>query len=281
MQYGYLEERTHGAQRKAVACRPSAAVSFGSYAQSIFRRLLVHDQLPDTDIGKAIDELLGTLALEDPAFMFGSTEEFVQFAERESYAGKWRKIRQDAYQEIRAEIKRRNIENPYHTNTPQKPEAWDDIPVPDKAYKNKPWQFDMLYRDMHFLAVKIKELALEHEAKFPGDADLFRMKVNGLLAADKIVFALDAGENRGSFLEESANIIESKLSLDGLHLAEVFLGRSLESLRKLGMVQHSETSDRPGALLEFGENVREALQKRITALERRLMLFMRIEKDHY
>jgi hypothetical protein len=279
MQYGYLEERTHGAQRKAVVCRPSANESLGSYAHSIFRRLLVHDQLPDTDITTVTDELLRTLALEDPAFMFGSTKEFIQFADRESFVGKWRKIRQDNLNGIRTEIKRRTIENPYHTNTPQNPEAWDDIPVPDRAYKNKPWQFDMLYRDVHFLAVKIKELAIEREAKFPADADLFRMKVNGLLAADKIVFALDAGENRGAFLEESENIIESKLSLDGLHLAGVFLDRSLESLQKLGMV--SNGSDRPGALLEFGEGVREALHTRISSIERRLMLFMRLEKDHY
>ncbi len=279
MRYGYLEERTHEEFRRTVS--EYDGTKFGSYAQSIFRRLLIHDRLPDIHSDDAAKELLKTLALIDPAFMHGLTEEFQQFIIHESHVGKWRKVRQDAQQEIRTEIKRRNVENPYHTNVPERPESWDGIPVGDRAYKNKPWQFDMLYRDMHFLAAKIKELAIDLSQKFPEDQDIFRMKANALLAADKIVFALDAGENRGTFLEESANIIDAKLSLDGFRLADIFLGRSLESLQKLQWSHVGRQSDRPEALLEFGQGVQDALRKRIAAIERRLMLFMRIEKDHY
>lgn len=282
MFYGYLEERTHGEQRSLfVEGTKRQTGSFGSYAHSIFKRLLIHDRLPDTDIDRATNELLETLAIEDPAFTFGFTDEFKQFIKHESNAGKWRKIRQDALQSIRAEVKRRNIENPYHTNTPANAESWDGIPVPDRAYKNKPWQFDLLYRDINFLALKIKELCAEYSKDHPGDSDIFRLKANILLVADKIIFALDAGNNRGSFLEESTNIIDSKLTLDGFRLADIFLKRAKESLQKIHLIGNGKNSDSPLALIQFSEELQNTLEQRIAAIERRLILFMRIEKDHY
>lgn len=104
-----------------------------------------------------------------------------------------------------------------------------------------------------------------------------------MLAADKIVFALNSGENRGDFLDEAINIVDLKLNLDGLSIAGESLVHVDESLHKLSW---DKSKDAEGivqiqGLLQLTEDLQKLLQQRITAIERRLIMFMRLEKDHY
>ena len=253
---------------------------------SIFRRLLIYDQLPDTGQQPVIDEILGILRIVDPAFAKALSAEFQFFISQHQNLSKWEKIRQDNLQYITSELKRRNSENPYHTDSPKSIKSWEELPVLERAYKNKPWQFDMLYRDAQFLASKIGEYAaaVKNNAYIDAqDCDIFRIKINSLLAADKIVFALNSGENRGDFLDEAINIIDLKLNLDGLAVAEESLQHLDESLHKLSWdkTQGAEGINQIQGLLQLTEDLQKLLQQRIAAMERRLMMFMRLEKDHY
>jgi hypothetical protein len=253
---------------------------------SIFRRLLVYDQLPDTDRQSVIDEILGVLRLSNPAFAKALTAEFQFFSSQHQNLSKWEKIKQDNLQYITSEFRRRNSENPYHTDLPQTIKSWEELPLPERAYKNKPWQFDMLYRDAQFLASKIEEYitTLKNNSYVnKQDRDIFRIKTNSLLAADKIVFALNSGENRGDFLDEAINIVDLKLNLDGLAIAGESLQYLEESLHKLSWdkSQDPENITQIQGLLQLTEDLQNLLRQRVSAIERRLMMFMRLEKDHY
>jgi hypothetical protein len=253
---------------------------------SIFRRLLVYDQLPDTDQQSVLDEILGVLRIADPAFAKALSAEFQFFSSQRQNLSKWEKIRQDKLQYITSELKRRNSENPYHTDSPQNIKSWEELPVPERAYKNKPWQFDMLYRDAQFLASKIAEyVATKKSSSYVDkqDRDIFRIKTNSLLAADKIIFALNSGENRGDFLDEAINIVDLKLNLDGLAVAGESLQNLDQSLHKLSWdkSQNPESITQIQGLLQLTEDLQNLLSQRITAIERRIMMFMRLEKDHY
>ena len=302
MRYGYLIEQSHleiglpkikfGLKEaeyeynKTVGGRPKEWS-----LPSIFRRLLIYDQLPDSNRQSVIDEIIGTLQIADPAFKKALSAEFLTFSKQHQNISKWEKIRQDHLQHLNSEYKRRNSENPYHTDSPQTIESWEELPVPERAYKNKPWQFDLLYRDVHFLALKIGEYikSLNQSSYIKNqDRDLFRIRANSLLAADKIVFALNSGENRENFLDESVNIIDLKLSLDGLAIADESLQRLSESLQKLSWssqssaIQENQIHEKQAeGLIQLTEDIQKALRQRIIAIERRLMLFMHLEKDHY
>src|SRR5579864_259192 len=143
--YGRVKEKTQKQKSK-------------SYVHQIFRRLLIFDQLPDDNLGSVLRETKHILETPDPAFETLFHNKFEEFVSAKRHAYIWGKVRKDYNAYIRAEIKRRNSENPYFNNAPQVLESWDALPDFSRQKSNQPWQFDSLCRDSQLLASEIYEI---------------------------------------------------------------------------------------------------------------------------
>ena len=253
----------------------------------VFRSLFVYDNIVDSDrqegIQEVISEALETLKIEDQAFASAISTEYLVFLKANVYSGKWQKIKQDHNFLIKHEERRRNKENPYHNTTLLENESWERMPEVGKAYKNRSWQFEAIYKDINYLCLKLKTFLKDLEEKKVRDADIIRVRVNSILAADKIIYALDSIGNKGAYLEGSTNIIDIKLGLDGLKSAEIFLDRVIESLHKIKwfMEENDFVSEQTNSFISFASQISDEVRKKIKDNERRIIMFMSIEEDYF
>lgn len=267
MRYGYLVKQPDLAFGLPIK-KLSRKKEQYDYGESIFRRLLIYDSIPDEDPESVIREAEDTLGIADPAFHFLGRNDYAAFIRNRRHLLRWQKIRQDHNSIIQAETKRRNSENPFYNSASdyRDPQSWSRLPDEGRAYKNRPWQFSDLYKEMHALQAHVSAWLRGNR-----DADAFRAQVNSILASEKLVFALEGGLNRGEFLGEEGSIVDLKLSLDGFKLAELFLLRTIESLHKLRWNGQSKHID---AMLAVADGVADSISRQAAECERRLLLFL-------
>ena len=236
----------------------------------IFEYLLVYDQSTEQDRSSVLDEALVTLGAADPGFESSTSSVFRKFIESPSHVAKWNKVKQDYGFYIQSESKRRNRENPYHSSRAEQAESWEDLPDFTRQKRNQPWQFDYMYRDAQFLIGELYELT--RNARDIGDGDFFRVKVNGILVPDKLIFALNTGDAFYDFGDMAINIINTKLSLDGYRLAQTFLARAVESMKKISAARSSQHDF--DAQVSSAQNLSQKIGERALETERRFMLLM-------
>ncbi len=239
--------------------------------EKIFKRLLIYDTLPDDDFESVIAEVERSLGLADPAFEIFFRNDFEKQLHANNYLAKWRKIVKDYYYFSESETKRRNKENPYYNAKTNKIESWNALPDFSKQQLNLPYQFDHIYRDAQNLAGQIHELTKDYEKKH--DKELFRAKVNSILVPDKIVFALNSGDGYQNFAEIEISVMNLKISLDSLKLAQTFLNRLVESLHKISWSAGHEKEQIDQAISQCDDlNLR--LKTRIFDTESKFILYM-------
>jgi len=249
-----------------------------SYLHKIFRQLLIYDQLPDSNLDSVLQDTKYILETVDPAFEHPLSNRFAEFlgSGRQKYI--WGKVKKDYNAYIRAEIKRRNSENPYYNPAPMHADSWDALPDFSRQKRNQPWQFDSLFRDSQILAGQIFELL----SRFPAqqDKDLFRAKISSILVPEKVIFALNSSSLNSGFGENEITLANLKLSLDAYQLGSHFLDRVIESLHKIrfGNQNQAKLLDES---IAFADRMQEKLKARIVEGERRLMLFIEaIEQEN-
>ena len=242
-----------------------------NYIEKIFRQLLVCDQLPDNDQHGVLKETIGILETVDPAFEILSHNQFAKFISSERHKYVWDKTKKDYNAYIRAEIKRRNQENPYFNAVPARIESWDMLPDFSRQKRNQPWQFDNLFLDSQSLAGEIYELMNTPGSK--DDKDFFRAKVSSVLVPEKIIYSLNGNEGGFGFAGNDITLVNIKLSLDGYKLSEVFLNRVIESLHKIKW-NNSNRAELLDQTISFADRLGEKLRMRISEVERRFMLFV-------
>jgi len=283
MSYGYLIKKPYFDFGFPTTKDGDRAHYNENYFDTVFRKLLVYDQGFDDNWEHVIDEAGLILNNEDQAFSSAISAEYLAFLRANSYLGKWQKIKQDNNFLIKKEEQRRNKENPYHNLRPKEFGSWEKLPEADKAYKNRPWQFELIYKDINYFCLKILSFLKDLEKGHTEDRDIIRVRINSILAAEKIIYALDSIGNRGDYLEGATNIIDIKLGLDGLKSSEVFLDRVIESLHKIKWYfeDQSAVSEPTSSFIAFASQISDALRKRIKDNERRLVMFMNMEKDSF
>ena len=247
------------------------------YLHKIFRKLLVYDQIPD-DLEAVLEETGKILESPDPAFEVLFPNKFEEFITTKRPAYVWGKVKKDYHAYIRAEVKRRNSDNPYYNPAPRKIESWDALPNFSRQKRNQPWQFDSVCRDSQILAGEIYELL----KRLPNqqDKDLFRAKISSILVPEKIIFALNGNGESFGFAENEITLANVKLSLDGYKLSYTFLNKVIESLHKIRWSNESEGQIIDQTIL-FADKTLEKIKLRISEVERRFMLFVEaIEQDN-
>jgi|GEM_PF-2851258 len=249
-----------------------------SYIQKIFRRLLVFDQIPDDDLGSVIQETENILGTADPAFGILFHNKFEEFINSKNHAYVWGKVRKDYNAYIRAEVKRRNSQNPYHNNTPKIIESWDALPDFSRQKRNQPWQFDNLYRDSQLLAGEV--YALVNALPDQNDRDHFRARVSSILVPEKIIYSLNSHEGISGFAENEITLANIKLSLDGYKLGLRFLNQVIESLHKIRWSNQAQ-GQAIDQIIAFADRLLQKVKLRTADLERRFMLFVEaIEEEN-
>lgn len=247
-----------------------------NYLKRLYRQLLIYDSLPDDSFAQVLEEVEDTLGIEDPSFRIYSNSEYQKFVQNSTYLARWHKIAKDHYYFVESETRRRNKDNPYHNTNPKVTETWDELPNFAKQKRNEPYQFDHLYRDAQILAGQVYVLTKDFSEK--QDKDLFRAKVNSLLVPDKIVFALNSTEALHDFSDIEINIMDIKIGLDSLKLAEIFLNRVIESLHKISRSETDKKDELKGSLSK-ADDIMEKLKRRIKEMENKLMLYMRAQGE--
>jgi hypothetical protein len=242
-----------------------------SYVESIFRNLLVMDGLPDDNFQEVLIESVLTLGMADPGFHILIGEDFERFIQSNKHLAKWGKIEKDYRPYIAREALRRNKQNPYYTDDPEHLEGWNRIPNYSRQKPHQPWQFDHIYRDCQYLAGQVYELTKNYQKQ--QDKDLFRAKVNSLLAAREAVVGLNANESINDFAEIEISIANIKLSLDAYKLCYMFLNRTIESLHKMSW-SYQYSKEAIDDSISFSDQLLESLKDRIKEVERRFMLYI-------
>jgi hypothetical protein len=235
--------------------------------REMFEHLLVYDSesVAGGDLSPVLDEAIATLGHADPGFATSHGAMFRQFMANPNHLARWDKIKQDYGFYIQSESKRRNRENPYHPSRADSVESWEQLPDFTKQKANQPWQFDYMYRDAQFLIGELYELTRNFQEA--GDKDLFRIKVNGILVPDKLIFALNSGDAFYDFGEMAIRVVNCKLSLDGYKLSHTFLNRTIESMQKF-------SKNAFDVQISSAESLKKKIEARIEEIERRFMLFM-------
>lgn len=246
-------------------------------SHKIFRQLLVLDHIADIDWEKVTKEAILDLNREDVAFEEPFLPSFAHYLTNPKYMARWHKIRQDYNHYIKRETRRRNLENPYHNPNPNSFPSWDSLPDFSRQKLNQPWQFDNLCKDAQRLSGAIYEFVKNYENQ--EDKDVFRLKVNGVLAPERIIFALNSSENIYNFVEREISVVNIKLSLGAYKLSYLFNQRIIESLHKLSWSADESKSRVMSSLIESADGLSEKLKKRIEEIEKRLMLFLEYDPE--
>ncbi len=250
-----------------------------SFSHKIFKHLLILDTLEDDDCTKVVEEAVYELGREDISFEEPFLQSFGHYLGISKYLARWRKMRQDHNHYIQHEIRRRNSENPYYNPTPDNFKSWDMLPDFSRQKLNQPWQFDALFKEIQRISGGVFELAKAYENQ--KDKDVFRIKVNGMLAPAKIIFALDSAENVYNFTEHELSIVNIKLGLDAYKAAYIFIQRVMESLHKLSWAGKSPMAKAAEEWIASAADFSEKLKRRIEEMERRFMLFLEYDSDEY
>ncbi len=243
-----------------------------NYGQiKIFKQLLVFDQLPDDDFSEVLAEAGQTSLLKDPSFEIFFDPGYEKFVSLNQHHARWQKIAKDYNYYTEWETKRRNKDNPYYPFKPEIIENWDSLPDLSRQKKNKPYQFDPLYREFHVLSKNVTELTKNY--KELKDKDLFRAKVNGVLAANKMVFALNVSDNPENFAQSEIAIVNIKMSMDAYKQANVFLNRLVSTLLKIKW-NYKEIQTSLDQSIELAETLSHRLKERIVNCEKSFMLYI-------
>ena len=246
------------------------AVSSESDVDRILKRLMVYDQevVPD-DYTSVIHEAVTTLEQVDPAFENLFPSPFSDYINSSRHFAHWQKVSHDYSYFLAGETKRREKGNPFKSYDPYDAESWNELPDFSRQKSNMPWQYDSLNRDAQILSGEVYELAKDY--KELKDKDLFRAKVNSILLADKVIFALSKRE--GNFDESEVVLINLKLDLDGYKLAYIFANRLIDSLLQVRWTADKDRKKTISKTIEFAEGLVIRMRNRIIEAERRFMLF--------
>ncbi len=241
-----------------------------SYVERVLKRLMVYDQevAPD-DYNSVIHEAVTTLEKADPAFENLFPSSFAGYINSSRHYAKWQKISHDFSYYLDKETRRREKGNPYKSYDPYDAESWNELPDFSRQKPNLPWQFDSLNRDAQILSGEVYELTKHH--KELKDRDMFRAKVNSILLADKVIFALSRRD--GSFDESEIVLINLKLDLDGYKQAYIFANRLIDSLLQARWTADKDRKKTISKTIEFAEGLVVRMRNRIMEAERRFMLF--------
>ena len=237
----------------------------------IFKQLLIYDQLPDDDYSEVIQEAVETALKPDPSFEIFFDPDYENFVTLNRHQARWLKVAKDYISYTDWETKRRNKNNPYFPLKPDALETWEELPDLSRQSKNKPYQFDPLYRDIHSLGKKVSEFTKNY--KELKDKDLFRAKVNSILAASKIVFALNVSDNPENFAQPEIALVNIKISMDAYKQANIFLNRLVSSLLKIKW-SYMEIQKPLDQAIELAEMLSHKLKERIVNSEKTFILYI-------
>lgn len=242
-----------------------------SYVERIFRQLLIFDQQPDDDFDAVLREAALTAKLRDPGFKVTISDTFEQYVLRNRHHAKWEKVRKDYGAYIEWETNRRIKENPYEVATIMELKSWDKVPDFSRQKRNRPFQFDRLYRDAQNLAGQMHELSKDYQQL--KDKDLLRIKVNSILVPSKIIFAL-SGNDSSEFSEDQIAVVDLKLAMDAYSQAHLYLNRLIESLHKVRWSAQGRAAEILDQSLLSANLLAEKLKSRIIETERNFMLYL-------
>ncbi len=243
---------------------------------SIFKKLLILDHLPDDDLGSVLLEVGKISLMPDPAFSIFFNNDFEKYISLNKHHARWQKVKKDYNYYTQWEIKRRNKENPYFPEYPNSLSTWDELPDFSKEKKNRPYQFDLLYRDAQFLAGIVSEVANSYEKL--KDKDLFQAKVNSILIPNKIVFAASGKDNTAESMKGGVSLVNIKISLDAYKQAYLFLGKLTDSLNKLKWSYH-EAQDALNQALLLTSSINARVVERVQVLEKNFILYLESDLD--
>lgn len=244
---------------------------YNDYLERIYRHLVIYDQMDSEDFKAVIREAENTLAAPDYAFELFFHNDFEQYIIKERHKLRWEKMKKDYNAYIQSEDKRRGKESPYHVQKTAEIEAWEASPDFSRQKRNQPWQFDHIYRDSQQLAGVVYEITKNYEQFH--DKDLFRAKINSILAPDKLIYALNSGEGSYGFAENEVSALNIKMSLEGYKFAYTFLRRVVESLHKARW-KHEDKTKTIDETIYFAEQLLQKLKTRIGDMEKRFILFL-------
>ncbi|MHB8871365.1 MAG: hypothetical protein ACYC5G_02820 [Candidatus Doudnabacteria bacterium] len=248
-----------------------------TYLEKIFRQLLVYDGLPDSDFESVLEEVKQTSAIQNPAFEIFFNRDFEKYIKENKHHARWHKIIRDYNYYVDWEIRRRNKENPYSPTKTLTIETIENLPDFSKQRKNHPYQFDQLYLQAKQLAEHIDELTKDYKEK--NDKDMFRVKVNSILLPQKIVFALNSSEAMREFVEGEIVMVNIKIALDALKLADRFLESTINSLTKMTWYAAGQDLQKIEKCLHLAQILSPELHKRINDSEKLFIFFMESEID--
>ncbi len=247
------------------------------YLERIFRQLLVYDGLPENDFESVIAEATQVSAMQNPAFEIFFNQDFERYIKEKRHHARWHKIIRDFNYYVDWEVRRRNKENPYAPEKALSVEIVEKLPDFSKQRKNHPYQFDQLYLQTKQLAEHLDELTKDYKEK--GDKDLFRVKVDSILLPQKIVFALNSSETMREFVEGEIVMVNLKIAMDALKVADRFLERIINSLHKLSWDAAGQDLQRVEKCLHLSLILSPDLKKRILDSEKLFIFFMESEID--
>jgi hypothetical protein len=248
-----------------------------SYLEKILKQLLVYDGLPDNDLESVFEEARQVSAIQNPAFEIFFNRDFEKYIKENKHHARWHKIIRDYNYYVDWEIRRRNKENPYTPTKALTIETIENLPDFSKQKKNHPYQFDQLYLQAKQIAEHIDELTKDYKEK--SDKDMFRVKVNSILLPQKIVFALNSSEAMREFVEGEIMIVNIKIALDALKLADRFLESTINSLTKMTWYAAGQDLQKIEKCLHLTQILSPELHKRIEDSEKLFIFFMESEID--
>ncbi len=237
----------------------------------IFKRLLIYDHLPDDNFDEVLSELDKASSIVDPAFSIFFNPGFEKYILSDLHRFRWQKIQKDHHAYTQWEIKRRNKENPYFTEEPNSVAEWQGLPNFSRQKKNRPYQFDLIYKDAQFLAGMVYELTKNYQDL--KDKDLFRARVNSIMLPNKIILASSGRENTQDSMEGRITTVNIKISLDAYKLADLFLERLKNSLHKI-IWSYPENKGSLDSALLLAESLSARIRQRIGVLEKNFILYL-------
>ena len=242
------------------------------YYHSIFKRLLVYEQIPDNDLDQVNREAVYTLGMIDPAFeILLFDQSFIYYIENDRHIGKWQKVAQDYRTFTEQEKKRRVKHNPYHRQMPDTTESWRNLPTIELHRLRSAWQYDAIYK---MLSRFIDSLYDFNQTEDLHNKDNFRLKVNSVLAIEQLIIALNSNELTYNFVESEINLVNIKISLDAFKLAYTFIMRANESLHKIRWSSLAENQPIVAEFVTATDLIAEKLRSRIIEFERLFVLFI-------
>ena len=109
---------------------------------------------------------------------------------------------------------------------------------------------------------------------------MFRVKVNSILLPQKIVFALNSSEAMREFVEGEIVMVNLKIALDALKLADRFLESTINSLTKMTWYAAGQDLQKIEKCLHLAQILSPELHKRINDSEKLFIFFLSQRLTH-